>query len=228
MFDITRDTPELRKRIEAHNAEAMRLHLPPPPVVWLDFKVEAPDGTVVHEHREKSNSWVRNAYNLMAALFLPAPAITSGAYGAGCLRSKDTNGSTYNVPAGGELPGLTAGPANLSNSGIVVGTGTGEESFESTALGTIISSGTGAGQLSYQQIAIQTPSYNAETKKWTGGAVRIFNNNTANPITVTEVGWVGYSNRMYLVDRTLLGSPVEVPAAYKLTVTYTTEITFPA
>lgn len=228
-MDITYDTPELRARLDALSKECVALHVPPPPVTWLTLKVEDADGNVVSNETIKANSWVRNFYNSMA-LFLGLPAVTTGAYGAGCLRTMDTSGSTKNVSEYGDALPPRGGSAGSAATGIVVGTGVEAESFESVVLGTPVAEGTGAGQMSYLAGTLGTPSYNAVTKKWTQTITRIINNNSAGAIVVTEVGIVAYTsnNKNTLIDRTLLPAAVTVPAANKLTVTYTTEMTFPA
>ena len=58
---------------------------------------------------------------------------------------------------------------------------------------------------------------------------KIFNNNSGAEITVSEVGLAGYeSGQSMLMCRDVLASPVTVPNAGQLTVTYTIEMTFPA
>lgn len=226
-MNINNDTPELRKRIDSVIKECVDLHIPPPPVTWINIKVEDDKGNIVNDRTEKANSWVRNFYNSMA-LFLGLPAITTGSYGEGSLRFKTTAGSEVNVPAlGTALPPRGASVGDVT-AGIVVGTGTGAESFESYNLESLIENGTSAGQLSYQAGSVNTPSYNSELKKWTQTIVRIMNNNTAETITVAEVGIIAYSSGSRLIERSLLSEAVNVPPANKITVTYTIEMTFPA
>jgi hypothetical protein len=230
MLDIIHDTPELRAAIEEHNRNAIRLHLPTAPVTWIDLKVESSDGHIVHEHREKANSWLRNFYNFMAALLLPSSAISTGTYGAGCLRLKTMTGMIVDISAyGGNALFSSVGSAGSTSHGILVGTGTNDENFEDSTLQTLIDHGTGTGQLSYQAGELGVPSYDDGTKKWTQTITRIFNNNSSGAITVAETGIRASANYYSVViERNKLSTPVEVPVAYKLTVTYTTEITFPA
>lgn len=236
-MDIVNDTPELRARIDAHNAEAIALHIPTAPVTWIDCMVEADDGVVVHEHREKANSWVRNFYNLMAMGMLPALSV--GSYGAGSLALKNTDGAnkvgSTSYPASFGTIDNIKGPTGSNSTGIVIGTGTNAESFNDYILQSIIANGTNTGQMSYQAGTIGAGSYDSATKKWTQTITRIFNNNSTSSITVTETGIIGNANAQTanastptLFERNLLATPVTVPAAYKLTVTYTTEMTFPA
>ena len=43
---------------------AQKLHIPIPEV-FLELEVRDKDGRVIQRHRQRSHSWVRNAYNLM-------------------------------------------------------------------------------------------------------------------------------------------------------------------
>lgn len=231
-MDIVHDTPELRAELDAHNQNAIRLHIPTAPVTWVDLMVEDADGKKVHQHREKANSWVRNYYNLIAGAFLPSAR--SATFGLGYLGLKTTNGSAgFNTTLDDYITGLSSywvGDVSNSAYGIVVGTGVAAESFESYALSSLVATGNSAGQMAYQAGTLGTATYNAETKKWTQTMTRIFNNNTASTVTITEVGLYmqGVYNAVFMLDRSLLASAVPVPAANKLTVTYTTEMTFPA
>lgn len=233
MKPINKDGPVLRALLGITNGLCKTLHVPCPPVTYVTLEVESPDGATVQVLREKSNSWVRNAHNMICGMFLGTPAITTGTYGDGVLRCKDTAGTTRNVIEGGDNPSILASSIGIGADarGIVIGTGTAAESLSDTTLQSKIAHGTGAGQMSYQAHVAGVPSFNSGTKKWTNTHTRIFNNNTASTITVTEVGMIGWANNASfnaLIDRSLLGTAVSVPAAYKLTVTYTMEYTFPA
>lgn len=242
-MNIVNDTPELRARIDAHNAEAIALHLPTATVTWIDTKVESiSSNDVIHEHREKANSWNRNYYNMLAMSFLPS-AGTSSTFGDGKLNYKDSSGS-ISSPSGSQfspwsLVGSNQGPQwggalGDAGFGIGVGTGTTPEDFNDVVLQTKVQHGTGSGQLSYQGGILGTATYNSQTKKWTQTISRIFNNNSSSDINISETAIYILCGNIYgnpskvMIERNLLATPVTVPAAYKLTVTYTTEMTFPA
>jgi len=55
---------ELEKAREIQR-QAVELHLPSPPVMWYEMKITNPDGSVADHLRAKSNSYVRNALNLL-------------------------------------------------------------------------------------------------------------------------------------------------------------------
>lgn len=232
---ISRNSFLLRLVLRLVTKVCIALHIPPPPVTWITMTVEDADGNVVSEKTIKANSWVRNYYNNLASCLLPG--LPGGVYGAGTLAIKDTSGttktSTTHYTNYTNTSSSRNGSAGNDGYGISIGTGGNAESFEDYVLQTPIADGTGAGQMSYAAGTIGSPSYNAETKKWTQTITRAINNNTAGSISVTEVVlyWgMNVNNQACVacVDRSLLPAAVDVPAANKLTVTYTTEMTFPA
>lgn len=238
MKPISKDGPVLRALLGITNGLCKTLHVPCPPVTFVTCELEAPDGTIAHRNREKANSWVRSMHNMFCLMFLPSGA--SGTFGEGTLVVKNTAGMsiTQNATTAFKYQNVYSadkigGDAGEGTRGIVVGSGTNDESLEDYALQSIITSGTGVGQLSYQAGILGTASYDVGTKKWSQTITRIFNNNSASPVLVNEVAiyWtclIGGSSNAIMIDRSKLTSPVSVPAAYKLTVTYTTEYTFPA
>lgn len=52
-------------------------------------------------------------------------------------------------------------------------------------------------------------------------------NNSSASLTISEVGWFGYANFPMMLDRTLLATPVTIPAGEVGTVKYTISITLP-
>jgi hypothetical protein len=231
-------TDELLKELQDLNDTASRLHVPAPPVLFMNLKLEDESGNAVHNTLYKCNSYTRNFHNLLAAAFLPS--LASGTFGAGALSIKNTAGTTKTVTtktnssfaASVSKWESTAADATY---GIIVGTGTNAESFEDFALQTPIATGTGSGQLSYQATVVGgsgTATYTAGTKKWAQTISRIFNNNSGGSITVNEIA-LAYVNPIgateyFVFDRTKLGAGVAVANSYKLTVTYTVEYTMPA
>ena len=68
----------------------------PVPQVFLEMQVTMPDGRVVHHHKQRSHSWVRNAYNMMFSQ-LAAVDIPDSTYAASKLSIKETDGSIEGV-----------------------------------------------------------------------------------------------------------------------------------
>ncbi len=203
---------------------------------------------VIHQ---RSRSWTRNAYN---DIFCQLGSVNgnNSTFGGGYLNIKDTGGTVrYGAGMQGLSPFTSPSSGSVINyetntsygylsaagavNGIVIGTGTGAESFEDYVLGTIIPNGTGAGQMSY--IAGEAPivTYDSGTKTLTVAWGRYFNNNSSGAIDVAESGI--YSRQCYgsqspatitLVTRDLISPAVSVPVAGQLKITYTISLTYPA
>lgn len=237
-------TKDILNQIDEINKNCIKMHIPCPPVIFLSLEVESPDGDIVHRHFEKANSFNRNFYNAFAMAFLPSPT-TSSTFGEGYLNLKSTTSTMRTIASltdlsvgfgtgvDGNLQSLGGSASDLN--GICVGSSNTAESFEGNALSAKIAHGTGAGQLSYQSQSFGTASYNSELRKWSNTITRIFNNNSSGSINVNETCMISYgsfgtgsANNYIMFERNVLSSPVVVPAAYKLTVNYLTEITFPA
>jgi hypothetical protein len=204
----------------------------PIPEVFIELEVRNKDGRVIQMHRQRSHSWTRNAYNIIY-YYLSAVQGTE----ANGLRCQMTNSTWHPIPyvmASSNNVWDSVGQgyrcyAGYNTMGIVVGTGVGEESFESYQLGTIIASGAGAGQLSYTEQEAPDVSTVGTTKKtiW----VRYFNNNSGGSIGVNEVGLIiyfCYQGGFYLTERNKLSSTVTVPNTGQLKVTYTIQLTYPS
>lgn len=228
-------TPQILSDIDKINNECVRMHLPPPPVVFVKCDVsQIKSDCIALSHFEKANSWNRNFYNiLLAQTALGYAADTT--FGEGKLTVKYTSGSVYQISNSGSnfgTPAVGLAAAGDATRGILIGTGDGAESFESYTLGATIAHGTGAGQISYGGAAL-TASYDAGLKKWTVAQSRIMSNTSGNDIIIKETGLIwGTSVKgslwPSLIERNLLAAPVTVPNNYKVTVTYTFELTFPA
>lgn len=236
-------TEDILRDIDKINRMCHKMHVPAPPVNFITIEVLDKDGKVIEEYKTKANSWVRNAYNFLAQQFLPCDNYQGSAtFGAGSQAIKNTGGTTLRVAGTYMAPGNdynmaayaydSAGAA--SNFGILVGSSNAAESFEANNLTSKIAHGTAAGQLYYNAMALPTAVYDAGTRKWTGTAVRLFNNSSGADITVNEVGYAIYcyvttSTRQYvLLSRDVLASPIVVPNSGQIRVTYTSEITYPA
>jgi len=221
------------------------LHIPIPEAFW-ELEVFDQEGKLIRRHKQRSHSWVRNAYNLLFCQ-LAGKAPSDSDYGPGKLNAKETSGTVrygtgtlsitgryLNSPDGTEY-GYRA-PAAVDARGSMVGSGTADESFEDYALQTKIANGTGAGQLSYIQSEANSMTYDAANKILKNTLIRYFNNNSGGDVSVNEVGLVWYSyrpdssnyNAFYLASRDKLAATVTVPNTGQLKVTYTIQLTYPA
>lgn len=235
---IVRDyiTPKIKADLAKIDRACIKMHVTPPPVLFIECKVEPLDGgEAILIQREKANSLNRNYYVTHAAISmggLAANILGAGTFGAGYLTNKGTGGALGTGSPYWYDPTNFAGGAGSVAQGIVVGTGTNAESFEGFALQTKIANGNSAGQLAYAAQSATTVAYTSETKTYAATLARIFNNNTAGTINVAEIGLYAYTsgagNSILMIDRTVPVSPVAVPAAYKLAVTYTLSLAFPA
>ncbi len=217
---------------------AQELHIPIPEA-FIELEVFDKDGRLIQRHKQRSHSWVRNAYNHIFSQ-LAGKNASDGTFGAGKLSIKDYLGviksgakpitikDDWNCDvAGGASPLL----ATDDFSGILVGSGTNAESFEDYELQTKIGDGVGAGQISYVNSELHSISYTDTTLMDT--LIRYFNNNTGEDRNINEVGlffngFVNGAQVRWLHSRDKLASTVTVPDTGQLKVTYTIQLTYPA
>ena len=145
------DANVIESQYEELKRLAKKLHVPVAEAFW-EFEISNKRGEAVRRHKQRSHSWVRNAYNLMVC---QSAAVASDS-GVG-LAIVDTGGVTRSdgstQPASGWsrsgsgnmriYVGSSYGfyaQAGVDNMGIVVGTGSGAENFDDYALGSRISS----------------------------------------------------------------------------------------
>ena len=209
------------------------------PAINSHITLEATDGEgkITDRYHGRSRTYVRNFYNIFL-MQISATNAPSATFGAGDLGIKMVDATVIGSVSFGDIIDysvqmMLVNPRGYGGGGIVVGTGTGAESFESTALGSQIANGSSSSQLVYVDQTVLTPAYNSGTKTWTGGQQRIFNNNSGATITVAETGvtstkLAGYPTGPILSSRDLLPSAIAVTNAGQLTVTYTFSLTFPA
>jgi hypothetical protein len=219
-----------------------RLYIPIPEAFW-DIEVQNSNGKVIQRLKQRSHSWVRNAYNMMFC-YLAGKDLDNGAFGAGYLSLRDTGGSVQYgsgpVCLGRAVSTDTTqwgyrGPAGNDDYGILVGSGTNPEDFESYALQSKIAKGTGAGQLTYVESEAHAVTWTPGTLTMKNALARYFNNNSGGQVDVNEVALAlrGYRPGSsvpynYMTARDNLASIVSVPDTGQLKVTYTVQLTYPA
>ena len=217
---------------------------------FLEMKVTLPDGKAIHQHKQRSHSWVRNAYNVLFSQ-LAAKNGNDGTFGAGKLSGRDTGG---NIRSGEHTLGTVnnwssnpylrtqdvshgfVGNAGDNAWGIQIGTGTNAESFEDYALQTPIANGSGAGQMAYSAGEATVLAYDASTRSYSAQIKRYINNNSAGDIAIAETGLIcrtrGFSafvsdqNFLYCRDR--IDPAVTIPASGQVLVTYTISLVYPS
>lgn len=252
--------PRDEAEVRALQGTCHRLHLMPPPVAYVGLEVyqcpkellvagRIPDGLKLDQigvepatvYNARSQSWVRNAYNIVVTQMCAIGSAAGTAYGAGGMYNKDTGGTNRYATEQGASHHIAQrshweGTIGSTTYGIVVGTGTGAESFEDYALGTKVNHGTGAGQLSYAAQETTTAAYTSGTKTWAGTLIRYINNNSGGAIVVGETGLYAtvytaqVSTTYYcMLARDLQDPTVSVADTAQLKVTYTiTSMAYPA
>ena len=232
----------MRNDIEEKQYDELRklgqkLHIPIPEAFW-ELEVTDKNGKVTQRHKQRSHSWVRNAYNLLLSQMAGANA--EGGFGAGGLSVKDTGGT---VRSGGSISIGSTGtyfnnpgnafraPAAIATYGIQVGSGTNAESFEDYVLQTPIAEGSGAGQLNHVLAEDHVRSWSAPILTITH--TRYFNNNSGGDVSVNEValttnGQVSGLGRQFMVSRDKLAATVLVPNTGQLKIDYTIQLTYPS
>ena len=245
--------PREEAEFETLRLMGQRLHVPIFEAFWV-MEVMDREGGPVQSLRQRSHSFVRNAYNHLLSQLAAKNGDGGAVFGGGFINIKDTAGT---VQTGG-LPILTGHDSNSSSTqsldfassfsqgilttagadfkGIVVGSGANPESFEGFALQSQILNGTTAGKLSYIQSEPVAVSYNAGTLTLTVTDSRFFNNNSGGNVDVNEVaiyligkaGSSGQSNVAWMAARDKLAATVTVPNTGQLKVTYTISLTYPA
>jgi len=201
---------------------------------FIEMEVRDKNGKIILRKEQEAHSWVRNFYNWLFTQAASVAGLTANGLGVTGL-----NGTLYNNAYCWRLEEVGVGlayngGAGVDSLGIVVGTGTTAESFESYAMTTKVANGEGSGQLSYSQSSNQVSTVGTTKRcQW----IRYFNNNSGAAITVNEVGiyaklfYNDYSH-YYLQDamvcRDLVSPGVSIPNTGQLKVTYTIELVYPA
>lgn len=208
---------------------------------FIELEVRDKDGKLLQRQRQRSHSWVRNAYNFLFAN-LAGKDLDDNTFGAGLLSLKDTAGAIKwgdsaaiwrpdSMPVDGTNYGYRA-PAGQDLWGILVGSGGNAESFEAYVLQTQIADGTGAGELAHIESEEHSISYSDTTLE--NELVRYFNNNSGGNVDVNEVALSTRGRApgsavltYYVMSRDKLGATVTVPDTGQLKVTYTVSLVYP-
>lgn len=225
---------------------AAKLHMGPSTLATMSLEIRDENGNLEKRIEQKSNSFVRNYYNWLSIFaIMKAPCNSTdtafGTFGDGIdTPLKDTTGvlkGAYSIQGSEGAVGfptnnrsLTAGIANASGvatSGIIVGASDFAESLDSYTMGSLISHGITAGQLSYgPQAAVATFAFDIATKKLTATHSRSFSNSSGGTIAVKEIGFIvktgigtlNVQNMLFIRD--VLAAPIDILSGKTLTVVY--------
>ena len=222
----------------------------PIPQCFLQLRITDEAGKIIHHTKQRSHSWTRNAYNLIASYLLGINAVGSWGDGTG-TPIKITSGS---IVSGSTLAalcratitasGYSRNPQEVGNAyiaasgdishGIVAGIGAGVESFDDYAMSSICAEGSGANQLHYVLEEQPILSWDAGTRTLTITHKRYMNNNSSGTITITEIGIIangavaGGSGRKFMTARDVLSPPVEVPPSGQILASYILSLVYPS
>lgn len=189
-----------------------------PPKLWIDIKVQTPEGLILQNLSEEGHSWVRNFYMLYSMLMLDTT-------GGGGFYLQQTNGSgtsmidnTYSGYTSQDEYGYWHG---VAGEGIILGTSNEPFHIADYALYGRVGHGNGANQL-YRQAISRSITYNNVIESIQTKFIRVFNNNSNGTIMVREVGLYGrFESKVFLMSRDVLSVPITVPHGTLITVTYT-------
>jgi hypothetical protein len=201
--------------------------------IGLEYEVEVRDknGKLISRQHGKSHSWLKQFIQMMMAEW-------QYAYGGGSPSAvviTDETGTGRNMPP---YSGVTFymgafainAPAGSSEYGVKVGGGDTPNTINTYALASLISHGTGPGQLVYGAHTIESV-INPSGGDLTFRVTRVFTNNSGASVTVKEIGIStkrndsGNTARTFLFVRDVLPSPTSVPDGATLTIRYTVKIT---
>ncbi|AQY72698.1 hypothetical protein B1772_01100 [Dehalococcoides mccartyi] len=232
-------------RKTAHN-----LHLP---YIEAHLEVEMTrDGKSLLHKRQRSKSFVRNAYNILFSQAAAAEADDT-TFGPGLINAKDVAGTIAKrdtpiswIPHDvSSLGNGFRGNEGISNHGIVLGLGTGAESLEDYYLsGSVIANGNGSGQLNYNPTETLIKVWSAGTRTLSNSIKRYFNNNSGGQIDGwgeiiligkvnfaysygTLSGWY-YDAYSVVFSRDLLPSPINIPDKAQIKIVYTISLVYPS
>jgi len=183
---------------------------------YLKIKVINEKGKCIYYRHYRSRSFVIGFLN----------AIFSDLSGQG-VTNTNTSGSQYTTT---QHEGFTvADGSNDNNYGIQIGTGTTTPAITDTRLSSLITNGTGAGQMQYGGVNVTGAVTNTSNNTGYITVTRTFTNNSGASITVSEVGLVAFStgfgsNQYYLIIHDLLPTPITVPNGSSLSISYEIQV----
>jgi hypothetical protein len=150
-----------------------------------------------------------------------------------CLLSSQSSGSFSEVDIGGTTRNLDyiyptfyiPGTVGTTTDGPVVGTGITTVTINDYKIETLITHGTGSGQLQYSVV-----TYGAPTTTATGSTfimTRVFTNNSGGNVTINEIGIIvyHYNAYYYLIVHDNLTSPITLANGETVTLNYTFQTT---
>jgi len=179
------------------------------PEMYLEVEVKDKDGNIIHYHRQKARTWVKNLFSILRNSFNGSQPT---------FQKQD--GSVYTNSMNIETFLKVASPSGNYNYGILVGMGTKAWAIDDYKLDNKISHGSSSNQLLYGTTTVE--DIVIESNRIYFRVIRTFTNSSGSSTTVTEVGLATYgvTETAPLIARDLLNPPVTVPPSSTLTVRY--------
>ena len=227
--------PIEEKRIKEVKERALKYGIIIAPDVFI--RTEVDDGVAITSDINRGHSWTRNFYNFMFGGVNRNGGDGSSSFGAGYMSSRRDTGTIYSTTGG-----INVHVEHHGWLAIQVGTDNTAYDVEQYNLQSAVADGNGAGQLYHNTTAWESSTYDSGTDVWTTEISRVFNNNSGGTLTIWETGLfrtfasygygLFYSGSVagiaFMLERSVLGSGVDVADGAQLTVTYTFEMDFSA
>jgi hypothetical protein len=205
-------------------------YVPKLPKAVIEYEVRDKNGKLLSKGRFPAKSWVGNIVCFLSDLLkggTTSSTSTSLYYATTRTDLVDTvntaRGFSIVSGVGSTLFGAEGGVGDVG-AGIVVGSGDTPVNLGQYALASLITHGTGSGQLSYGTTTVETLT---KDTAWYFRVIRTFTNNSGGSVTVKEIGlyvrlWLRESPYYYscMFARDVLPAPVTVPNGSTLTVRY--------
>jgi len=149
------------------------------------------------------------------------------------LELYDATGTLVSASSYGSADGAFGfvGDIGESTRGIIVGTGTGAEAFNTYALGTQIAHGTNTGELFHYESTVSSFDFSNIDNMAYFSLSRSYKNKSGASVNIAEVGLssnatIGATNFTYLFDRRVLGTEIAVADNESVTVTWAYKYNF--
>ena len=224
-----------------------RLHMFPSPRLMVQIDSFDKNGNVTTRCEFKSNSFVRNAYNIIAFQIGAFQTYRAG-FGDSYSSLKDQNNGQRDLAdstgdsnesasccrVGGSGSSSYAVQNSFINCGaIILGTSDNAESINDYALGAIVADGAGVGQLTRGAVSQVSGLWDEANRLVFSSYSRLFTNNSGADIIIKEIGLlnkvkVGATGYVYdvLWARDVLPTPVTIANGEAKTFTYVVKFPF--
>jgi hypothetical protein len=197
--------------------------------IYVELELKDKDGRILVLKRFRSHSYLKQLIAMLRGIMYHTYATPN----SGNTSVVDTSNTARSYPySTGALQGAGMPlycPATSSEYGLVVGSGTNPNTVNTYALQTLISHGSGSGQLSYGSQTFEDLITDDSTVYFR--IIRTYTNNSGANITVNEIGLYAKAQdsggiaRIFCIARDVLSTGVTVGDGQTLTVRYKLSLT---